>query len=292
MRGQLTPARSSLPTTDLRYDPYPGDIRNAQVSFVCRDSAGCLGVMNGVNIVSGLPVGLVSSSDTKTGTATYNWTGNISSCPSSPCSQLFAVGIIVTNYYSRNNSYDDTVITVSQPGTNFITGGGYIALASPSGLAAAGTTGTKNNFGFNVKYNKQGTNLQGNINTIVRSSTCVAGLNCQNPAPYVYQIKGNSMTSLSLQPSPLPTNCTLTPPCSSTFNGKASIQDITNPLNVISIDGNATLQVDMTDNGEPGTLDTIGITVWNKSGGMWFSSNWNGTKTVQQNLAGGDLMVH
>ncbi len=61
---------------------------------------------------------------------------------------------------------------------------------------------------------------------------------------------------------------------------------------MISIDGNATLQVDMTDNGEPGTLDTIGITVWNKSGGMWFSSNWNGTKTVQQNLAGGDLMVH
>ena len=38
----------------------------------------------------------------------------------------------------------------------------------------------------------------------------------------------------------------------------------------------------MTDKGEPGSSDTIGITVWNKSGGLWFSSNWNGTKTVEQ----------
>lgn len=57
-----------------------------------------------------------------------------------------------------------------------------------------------------------------------------------------------------------------------TFNGKASIQDITDPLNSISVDGNAALQVTMTDMGEPGNKDTIGITVWNKAGGLWFSS--------------------
>ena len=43
-------------------------------------------------------------------------------------------------------------------------------------------------------------------------------------------------------------------------------------MNPSSIDGNATLQVTMTDNGEPGSSDTIGITVWNKQGGLWFSS--------------------
>jgi len=63
-------------------------------------------------------------------------------------------------------------------------------------------------------------------------------------------------------------------------------------LNPISIDGNATLQVTMHDCGSPGTSDTIGITVWNKSGGMWFSSNWTGTKTAEQLLGGGDLAVH
>jgi hypothetical protein len=38
--------------------------------------------------------------------------------------------------------------------------------------------------------------------------------------------------------------------------------------------------------------DTIAITVWNKSGGVWFSSDWNGARSVQQALADGDLSVH
>jgi hypothetical protein len=57
----------------------------------------------------------------------------------------------------------------------------------------------------------------------------------------------------------------------------------------------------MTDNGDPGTWttpDTIGITLWNKSGGLYFSSNWavpaGGTvpTTIQQAIAGGNLVVH
>ena len=131
-----------------------------------------------------------------------------------------------------------------------------------------------------MKYNKGGTNLQGNMNTIVRNNG------------RVYQIKGNSMTSLSVMPSAGCVQATSTSPCTATFNGKASIQDITDPLNPISIDGNATLQVTMTDKGEPGSSDSIGITVWNKSGGVWFSSNWNGTKTVEQLLGGGNTVVH
>ena len=47
----------------------------------------------------------------------------------------------------------------------------------------------------------------------------------------------------------------------------------------------------MTDAGEPGSSDKIGITVWNKSGGLWFSSNWSGTNTVEQLLGGGNLVV-
>ena len=65
-----------------------------------------------------------------------------------------------------------------------------------------------------------------------------------------------------------------------------------NPLLPVSIDGNATLQVTMTDAGEPGSSDAVAITVWNKSGGIWFSSKWDGTKTVEQLLGGGNLVVH
>jgi hypothetical protein len=101
---------------------------------------------------------------------------------------------------------------------------------------------------------------------------------------HVYQIKGNAMTSLSVKGS------TVSTPGTAVFNGKASIQDITTST-VLSVGGNATLQVTMTDMGEPGKSDRIAITVWDNSGGLWFANNWDGTKTVEQKLDGGNLKV-
>ncbi|HEX4949105.1 MAG TPA: YDG domain-containing protein [Blastocatellia bacterium] len=251
-------------TADAAGDASFGDIRNAKVTFINRD--------NNTVLASNVPVGLVTAGDTKTGTATTNVSLSVGSCPSSPCSASYTIGIIVTNYYTRDSSADNTVVTVAQPGTNFITGGGYLTLTASSGLKA-GDVGSKNNFGFNVKYNKSGTNLQGNINTIVRRT--------EGGIVRVYQIKGNSMTSLSVNAAT----------GKATFNGKASIQDISNPLAPISVDGNATLQVVMTDKGEPGSSDTIAITVWDKQGGLWFASKWSGTATVEQLLNGGNLSV-
>lgn len=163
-----------------------------------------------------------------------------------------------------------TVVEVVQPGSNSISGGGYLVLQRPAGLIAP-DVGSKANFGFNVKYNKSGKNLQGHINTIVQSNG------------RVFQIKGNAITSLAVKAS--------ASPATATFNGKASIRDITDRANPIPIDGNATLQVEMTDTGKSKT-STIGITVWNKSGGLWFASNWNGARTVQQTLGGGNLAIH
>ncbi len=259
---------------DPAYDAYAGDIRNATATFVLWNSTN-----TAYTVIASAPIGLVSSTDTKTGTATYNWGVDIGS----QNSQTYNVGIVVGGYYLRNSPDDQMLVTVSKPLNSFITGGGYLNLTSSSGLKA-GDAGSKNNFGFNVKFNSSGTNLQGNINIIVRRTELSDGIQ------HVYQIKGNSMTSLSTPPNM---------PGVATFNGKASIQDITNPLYVISVDGNATLQVNMTDNGDPGswiTPDTIGITVWNKSGGMWFSSNWNGTSTIPQPLGNGygmgNVVVH
>jgi hypothetical protein len=161
------------------------------------------------------------------------------------------------------------VVTVSKSIAGMITGGGYLVNAASAG-EYAGANGQRTNFGFNVKPNKSGTSLQGNINSIVRNGK------------RVYQIKGNAMTSLVTK---------VGTPGTASFEGKASIQDITDPLAPISIDGNATLRVTMTDWGEPGSKDAIGITVWNKAGGIWFASNWDGAKTVEQLLAGGNLVV-
>src|SRR5207245_7381816 len=99
-------------------------------------------------------------------------------------------------------------------------GGGYTVRKS-TGCTSASDPGTNNNFGFNVKYTKSGTNLQGNINTIVRSGG------------HVYQIKGNSMSSLAVYngtynattslwtwTSGCPNGATSTNPCKAQFNGK------------------------------------------------------------------------
>src|SRR3989454_6543724 len=258
-------------TGDAGDDSYPGDIRNATVTFVNRDASNAT--------LCTAPVLLVNSSDTKTASGTCTFTGTVDNTGS----KQYTVGIVVSGYYARNASTDNTVVTISQVGAGMITGGGYLAMQNSAGTIA-GDQNTKNNFGFNVKYNKNG-NLQGNINTIVRRKE-------SDGIQHVYQIKGNSMTALAV--SQLVngtwvsgcTGATSTSPCKAQFNGKASIQDITNLLVPLSVpgSGNSSLQFNMTDYGSPGSSDTIGITLWNGTGGIWFSNNWVGTPpaTVEQ----------
>jgi len=241
-------------------DNYSGDIRNAKVTFMNRDTntplAGC----------SDLPVGMVKVGDTTTGIATCNTTLSLSNGNNSGGTQ-FTIGTVVSGYYTRNSTDDDTVVTLAQPiESNFITGGGSVTLRNSAGLMP-GAVGSKSNFGFNVKYNKNGTNLQGNVDIMVRNSG------------HTYKIKGNVLLSLGVFVK------------HANFTGKASIQDVTDPNNPISIDGNATLQMWMTDNSALGISDTLGIQVLNKNGGLWFSSNWDGAKTSEQNLDAGHISV-
>jgi uncharacterized protein YjbI with pentapeptide repeats len=233
-------------------DGSRGDIRSAKVTFLVNGSpaTGC----------SNLSVGLVSLGDGTVGSATCNTALAISAVP-------YTIGIRVNGYYDRTAGAD-AVLTVAQATSNTISGGGYLVLQKSAGLKA-GAPGSKANFGFNVKYNKSGTNPQGNMNIIVRSGG------------RVYQIKSNSITSFSAN----------TTTRTATFNSKANIQDVTDPLNPISVDSNGSLQVTMTDKNDSGSTDTIAITLWNKSGGLWFSSNWSGTKTVEQVVGGGNVVV-
>jgi hypothetical protein len=244
---------SAIPTAAAT-DGQEGDVRYATVTFVIVETG---------QTFPGVPVGLVTTGDIRTGTATKNVVVNIGNADA----LALTVRVIVDGYYTA--PVEQSVLNVAKPlGSSFITGGGFLLMSQSAGLYLGGA-GTKNNFGFSVKYNKSGTNLQGNINTLVRNNG------------RVYQIKGNAMTSLS-------TNVVAG---TAAFNGKANIQDVTDPLNPVSIDGNATLQVTMTDRGDPGKADTIAITVWNKGGGLWFSSNWTGAQTQEQSLAGGNVVV-
>jgi hypothetical protein len=158
---------------------------------------------------------------------------------------------------------------VAQPINSMIAGGGHLINQASGGQYAAGT-GLKTNLGFNVKYNKNATNLQGSVNIILRTA-----------GGQVYQIKSNAMSSLSTN---LATGV-------ASFRGKANLTDITNPLSPVVIGGNFDLQMTLDDNGTPGTLDTVGVTLRNSVGALLFSSRWSGAQTVEQNLHGGNLVV-
>ena len=126
----------------------------------------------------------------------------------------------------------------------------------------------------------------GRVNVIVRSNG------------KVFQIKSTAIDSMGVSDSSSPvkpycTNATTSAPCFAQFTSKANLTDVTNPLSPISLGGNLTLQLIMTDKGEPGSGDSIGITVTG-SDGLYYSSNWSGTppRTQEQGLNGGNLVVH
>lgn len=256
-------------TGDPAHDPYAGDIRNATVTFINRDVTDATNPFGFQIIARDIPVKLLDPPDAaKTGTVSYDWVVNIGSSPSGS----YNIGIVVGRYYARNVTSDDTIITVSKPTTDFITGGGFLVLSNSAGYYP-GESGTKANFGFNLKFNKALTQLQGKAQIITRN------------AGRVYKIRSNSASSLVVRKSAVGGIAD--------FTAKANIQDVTNPLAPISIDGNASLQVTITDNGEPGSSDTIGVTVWDKDGRLMFSSRWEGTppKTLEKLLGGGNVVV-
>jgi hypothetical protein len=256
-------------TGDPAYDAFAGNISNAKVTFVDRDKSNA--PLSGC---SNLSVALVNPNDTTVGTTTCNTTLNISNSGGTP----YNIGIVVNNYYDDNLSVEDFVVMIAQPLTsNFITGGGYQLLTNSAGQYA-GDPGSKANLGFNVKYNKTGTNLQGNLNIVIRSGG------------RVYQIKSNSLQSLGVNPSSC-ARATFTSPCKANFVSKANLTDITNPNAPISLGGNLILQVQMTDKGNPGSSDTFSFALWNGSQ-LLFSNNWTGTSTIEQILKGGNLVIH
>ncbi|HEV2492766.1 MAG TPA: kelch repeat-containing protein [Terriglobia bacterium] len=264
---------------DGAYDAYPGNISNATVTFTDLDT--------GEVLCTNVPVTLVSAADSTTGTV---------SCMSASIplnntgSQSFTLGIKVGNYYTRNTTEDNVVITIAPPGAGFVTGGGYLITTTSIG-EVPGSPGLRTNFGFNVKYNKSLSNLQGQINIIIRSKTVAAGDTC--PAGpdgvHVYQVKSNSMTSLAVQ------NAGKYPATAQVVSG-ASITDVTNSSKTCSISGNDSIQLNMTDNSPGGPTDTISIDVLDKSNNLWYASATALGKIVQQQMGspsgGGQVTVH
>lgn len=221
---------------------------------------------DGVPVVGPLAIQVINPEDTTTATVTRQSTTEIKNAL-----RVSFTAVVEAGGY--NNGENLTVVDVSKPAPDFITGGGYLVNQYSAGTYA-GAPSIHTNFGLNVKFNKQLTNLQGNVNIIVRQDESV------------YQIKANAMNSLVVDPVS----------STATITTKANLTDITDPFNPRLIAGNLILAVNLTDGGEPGSSDSIGLTLWGTTGTLagrlLFSSRWDGIQTVEQNLAGGNLAVH
>ena len=196
-------------------DNYPGVITNATATLMVNGAAptGC----------SNLPVTLIGA-DTKVGSV---------NCSTSLGVGAYDISVTVNNYYTYGDPTPVAigVVEVAQPDGSFITGGGYILIASSSPNSAgqyAADPGSRTNYGFNVKYNKNQTNTQGHINIIFRRT--VGGV------VRTYQIKTTAMDSLGTSLKTNGTGPACPGPPSSTcwgladFRSKANLTDVTNPL--------------------------------------------------------------
>jgi putative Ig domain-containing protein len=173
-----------------------------------------------------------------------------------------------------------TVIEVAQPNGSFVTGGGHTDVSASAGTYAA-SAGSRMNFAFNVKYARNMTNLQGHASVIFRVG------------PRTYQAKSTATDSLGIvlkTPGGAACSGPPSPTCiaQAQFRSKANLADITNPAKPISVAGNLALQAGFTDKGSE---DAIGVTLWNGSS-LVFSSHWTGSKTVEDLLTGGSIVVH
>jgi hypothetical protein len=140
-----------------------GDVRNSTVTFNVTDA-----YTN--TLVTGSPFTAIRSTASTSTQAIYYYDLTVS-LGNQLCKTL-DVEWTINNYYTNENCEDqETEVTIAAPTDDFSAGGGYIILTNSAFGPIAGGAGTatgKNNWGYNVKWNKSLTNLQGNFNTIIR----------------------------------------------------------------------------------------------------------------------------
>jgi len=268
-------ATLNLVTTLKTNSNYDGDIQTAKVSFGIRNGDGTVTPITGAQ---NLPVGLVNPGELTVGTAATNVQYTIKND-----ADIINIAVTVSgNYNNLTGTSTDKAVTIAKPvAGGLITGGGEMDNASSAGFVK-GAAGNLSDYNFYVQYNKSLTNPQGGVNITVRSFNDRFG----NPTLtlHTYNLKSNAISVLA------------TTSQDAQFSGKANISEAMADGTVQSIEGNCTMQLDIYDGFDnkfvsPSTTDQLAVTVYRNGGGIWFSNNWNGTRTVRKNIVSGVLSV-
>jgi len=259
-----TTAQVTLTASVTDPDRTGASVQGATVTFT--------DLLSGKVLASGVKVSLVSGSDTSTGTANTVVTLSTGQYGA----QEYLIEVTLNGIYTNHQqlppeaapgtppyeSAHPQVVVMIPPTANSMQGGGTIPVLS----TAAGTYGDATNVTYSVgmKYNKGGTNPQGQIQLIIQRGDGT------------YYIKSNSISSMAFS-TPVGSQ----PPKDVTIYTKASIYRVNNNGSLTSIDGNVTLRMDAHEgcttnpDCDPSSDDSIGFTVLStKTSSLYYSNNW------------------
>jgi hypothetical protein len=248
-----------------------GDIRTAKVSFYVRSGT----TMTPINGAQNLPVGLVNPGDTSAGTAGATVQYSIGNATAA----ILDIAVRVTGNYTADDPATDQNCMIAVPVAGGQICGGVTLDNTGSAGYLTGSASDPSVATFFVKYNSSGTNPQGGVEVTVRSYYNRNGV--LGTTLHTYKLKSNAISVLAVD------NNTHT----AQFTSKANVSEIVAGVEQ-SVEGNCIMQLTMFDGGYNSSADTLGITVQRKNGGIWFSSNWDGTKTVSQPIVTGNLSVN
>ncbi|SMB81679.1 hypothetical protein SAMN00120144_4264, partial [Hymenobacter roseosalivarius DSM 11622] len=171
----------------------------------------------------------------------------------------------------------DKLVTVAVP-----TPGGQIVGADTfTSEGSAGYVKGSSDFSFYVQYNKSLRNPQGSAEITVKSFFDRNGKETPG-VPHYYKLKSNSISVLA------------TTDPTAEFSAKANISEIVGGV-AQSIEGNCTMQLSMYDGRDNPSvttdkIDRLAVTVYRSNGGIWYSSRWDGTKTILRDVDPKDLI--
>jgi len=263
-----------------------GDIRKAKATF--RDGGPGGSLIGSAN----LPVGLVTPNVLTNGisAATQNYTLNSNEASSG--GKILQVWVGASDHYKGADA-GPTPVTLALPGQDFVTGGGNLVLTNSAGTYA-GTLNSKMNFGFAMKWNKSGKNLQGQINIVFRKWQLYNG----EWQWRVYQAKSNAISSMAVvevgsngQPASATNPAVFR---KAIINTKANLKDVTDPLNNGDLGGNHNLVLEAWDHitANGGTSDKISVMLMGATTNeLLFSSSWVSNATAAQTITGGNINV-
>jgi alpha-tubulin suppressor-like RCC1 family protein len=269
-----------------------GDVRTARVTFAVRNADGTYTPLSGST--TNLAVGLVDPADTTVGTASATIQYNIGNAKFAS----LELAVIVGGNYVRNQTVDDTEVGVAIPGAaNEMIGvgmldnnslpdssNGYLGNAPVTSATVPAGESLNNfytSFVSNVTYTKSLSNAKGKVSVLIKTLNRSDGT--VDTTPHTYSITSNSVSSFTEQTDPNTKILVVS------FGAKCNIVEVTDPATPVTLDSGTQLQLILTPSGS--SSQSAAVTVQKTGGGLWYSSAWSGTETVQKPLVSGSTII-